>query len=166
MATKKVKTNAIRLLEAAKVPFEVLTYPVDESDLSGVTAAQKMGLDPDTVFKTLVLRGERTGILVCIIPVAQTVDLKALASACGDKKVEMVHMREIQGLTGYIRGGCSPVGMKKNYPTYLDSRALTHPAISVSGGARGVQLRLAPGALTGYLKCETGSFCLPGADCK
>ena len=113
MAEKPVVTNAMRLLKAAGIDFETREYEVDESDLSGVHAAEVLGLPPEQVFKTLVLRGEKQGILVCVLPVELEVDLKKLARAAGDKKVEMIHMKELLPLTGYIRGGCSPVGMKK-----------------------------------------------------
>lgn len=140
MADKPVVTNAMRLLKAAGIEFEVRTYEVDEKDLSGVSVAKKTGLNPEEVFKTLVLRGEKKGIMVCIVPVELEVDLKKLAQASGDKKVEMVPMKEILGLTGYIRGGCSPVGMKKKYPTYLDQTCLLCERIAVSAGMRGAQM--------------------------
>lgn len=140
MADKPVVTNAMRLLKAAGIEFEVRTYEVDEKDLSGVSVAKKTGLNPEEVFKTLVLRGEKKGIMVCIVPVELEVDLKKLAQASGDKKVEMVPMKEILGLTGYIRGGCSPVGMKMKYPTYMDQTCLLCERIAVSAGMRGAQM--------------------------
>ena len=111
------KTNAIRLVEQGQIPYREAHYPFDESDLSGLHAAEAIGLPPEQVFKTLVARGERTGIAVFCIPVCCELDLKKAARATGDKKVELVHVKELLSLTGYIRGGCSPVGMKKKYPT-------------------------------------------------
>ena len=154
MAEKPVVTNAMRLLKAAGIDFETREYEVDESDLSGVHAAEVLGLPPEQVFKTLVLRGEKQGILVCVLPVELDVDLKKLARAAGDKKVEMIHMKELLPLTGYIRGGCSPVGMKKEFPTYIDETAMLFDAIAVSGGMRGVQLIVNPDQLLGFVKGE------------
>ena len=138
------KTNAMRLLDAAGIRYEIKEYTYDESDLGGLHVAQQTGLDPDQVFKTLVARGDRTGILVCCIPVSCTLDLKKAASVSGNKKVEMTHVKERLGLTGYIRGGCSPVGMKKQYSTYIDETAILFDRIAVSGGARGLQILLSP----------------------
>ena len=131
-------TNAMRLLKQAGIEFETASYEVDESDLSGVHAAAAMGLDPARVFKTLVARGEKHGVCVFCIPVACELDLKKCAAAAGEKKVEMIHVRELQPLTGYIRGGCSPVGMKKKYRIY------------VSAGQRGLQMCVDPIALGNY----------------
>lgn len=142
-----LKTNAMRLLETAGCTYEHLEYEYDEGDLSGVHAAEAMGMDPDTVFKTLVVKGDRRGILVFCIPVAAELDLKKCAAVAGDKRVEMVHVKELLGLTGYIRGGCSPVGMKKKYPTYIDETAEIFDAICVSAGQRGHQIRLSPADL-------------------
>ena len=141
------KTNALRLVEAAKIPCRELTYDYDEKDLSGVHAAQAMGLPADQVFKTLVARGERTGINVFCIPVCRELDLKLAAKAAGDKNMELVPVKELLSLTGYIRGGCSPVGMKKRYPTFLDEHCLDFSEIAVSAGARGKQMLLSPRAL-------------------
>jgi len=149
-------TNAMRLLTQAGIPFETSEYPVDESDLSGVHAAEMLGVDADCVFKTLVVRGERKGISVFVIPVAEELDLKKCAAAMGDKKVEMIHVRELLGLTGYIRGGCSPVGMKKKYPTYIDEIATLFDRIYVSAGQRGQQLILSPEDLRAY---TSAAFC-------
>lgn len=146
-----VTTNAMRLLSQSGIPFETGEYEVDESDLSGVHAAQMLGVEPDQVFKTLVARGERTGIGVFCIPVAEELDLKKCAAAMGDKKVEMIHVRELLGLTGYVRGGCSPVGMKKKYPTWIDEIATLFDAIYVSAGMRGQQLILNPEDLRAYI---------------
>lgn len=150
MADKPIVTNAMRLLKAAGIAFDVMTYEVDESDLSGVSVARKTGVAPEEVFKTLVLKGERKGVMVCVLPVQLEVDLKKLAQACGDKKVEMVHMRDILALTGYIRGGCSPVGMKKKYATYIDETCTLCDKIAISAGLRGAQLYLKPQDLIDY----------------
>ena len=144
-------TNAMRLLKQAGIPFDTAEYAVDESDLSGVHAAQVLGIDPGCMFKTLVARGERKGLCVFCIPVAQELDLRKCAAVIGDKKVEMIHVKEMLGLTGYIRGGCSPVGMKKKYPTWIDETAILFDRIYVSAGLRGQQLILAPDDLLGYV---------------
>ena len=143
-------TNAMRLLTQAGIPFETSEYPVDESDLSGVHAAAMLGVDADCVFKTLVVRGERKGICVFVIPVAEELDMKKCASAMGDKKVEMIHVKELLGLTGYVRGGCSPIGMKKKYPTFIDEIATLFERIYVSAGLRGQQLIINPEDLRAY----------------
>lgn len=144
-------TNAMRLLKQAGIAFETASYEVDENDLSGVHAAQMLGTDPDCVFKTLVARGERKGLCVFCIPVAEELDLKKCAAAAGEKKIEMIHVRELPALTGYIRGGCSPIGMKKRYPTYIDETAQLFDRIYVSAGQRGVQLIVEPVALANYV---------------
>lgn len=134
----KTKTNVMRLLDAAKIPYEAKEYPVDENDLSGSHAADMLGVDHGSVFKTLVLKGERTGFLVCCIPVDGEVDLKKAAKAAGDKKVEMLPMKDLLATTGYIRGGCSPIGMKKKFPTFIDEAALKYETIAVSAGPEGI----------------------------
>ena len=143
-------TNAMRLLKQANIPFDTSEYAVDESDLSGVHAAEALGVDADCVFKTLVARGEKKGIFVFVIPVAEELDLKKCAAATGEKKVEMIHVKELLGLTGYIRGGCSPIGMKKKYPTFIDEIATLFDRIYVSAGMRGQQLILNPEDLRAY----------------
>ena len=137
-------TNAMRLLTQAGISFETSEYPVDESDLSGVHAAATLGVDADCVFKMLVVRGERRGVCVCVIPVAEELDLKKCAAAMGDKRAEMIHVKELLGLTGYVRGGCSPIGMKKKYPTFIDEIATLFDRIYVSAGLRGQQLIIDP----------------------
>lgn len=144
------KTNAMRLLDAAKISYRAMEYEYDENDLNGNHVAAATGMDPDQVFKTLVARGEKRGILVFCIPVSCTLDLKKAAKAAGDKKVEMTHMKELLPLTGYIRGGCSPIGMKKKYPTFMDETAILHDEIAVSGGQRGLQVVLRPEDLISY----------------
>ena len=148
MAKQKIeKTNAARLLDRAKIEYELIPYEVDENDLAATHVAEQLGEDIATVFKTLVLRGDRTGHLVCVVPGDHEVDLKAAARASGNKWVEMIAMKELLPTTGYIRGGCSPIGMKKRLPTYIDSSCLNHPAIYISAGVRGLQIRIAPSAL-------------------
>ena len=146
------KTNAIRLIEQAKIPYRTAEYDYDEKDLSGLHAAKAVGLPPEQVFKTLVARGAKQGILVFCIPVACTLDLKKAASAANEKSIEMVHMKELLMLTGYIRGGCSPVGMKKSYPTYIDETAELFDEIAVSAGARGQQIIVPPERLIEYVR--------------
>ena len=141
MATK---TNAVRLVEQAGIPCREQFYEFDESDLSGSHAAQAIGMPPEQVFKTLVARGEKTGINVFCIPVCCELNLKKAAKAAGDKNMELVAVKELLGLTGYIRGGCSPVGMKKKYPTFLDETCVLWEEIAVSAGARGHQMILPP----------------------
>lgn len=148
---KNTKTNVMRLLDAAKIKYEVKEYPVDENDLSGSHAADLLGVDHGSVFKTLVLKGERTGYLVCCIPVDGEVDLKKAAKAAGDKKVEMMPMKDLLSVTGYIRGGCSPIGMKKKFPTYLEPSAFEYEKIAVSAGQRGLQVLLSPKDLGDYV---------------
>lgn len=145
-------TNAMRLLKQAGIEFETSQYEVDESDLSGVHAAKMLGIDPDCMFKTLVARGDKKGLCVFCIPVAQELDLKKCAAAVGEKKVEMIHVKELLGLTGYVRGGCSPVGMKKKYPTVIDETAQLFDRIYVSAGQRGVQMIVNPEELATF--CE------------
>ena len=138
------KTNAIRLLEQAGIDYEARMYPVDESDLSGTHAAEVLGLPAGQVFKTLVLRGAKTGYFVCCIPVDQEVDLKKAAKAVGDKKAEMLPMKDLLPVTGYLRGVCSPVGMKKKFPTFFDASAQKWERISVSAGTRGEMVLVEP----------------------
>ena len=141
------KTNAARLLDKLKIAYEIREYPVDESDLSAASVARKVGLSPGQVFRTLVARGDKTGVIMGIVSGEAEIDLKALAAASGNKKVEMVHLNEVLPLTGYIRGGVSPLGAKKNYPVYLDRAALNQPIISISAGLRGLQIFLRPADL-------------------
>ena len=138
------KTNAARILDAASIRYELREYEVDEDDLSAPRVAEKIGMPPEQVFKTLVARGDRNGVLMACIPANTELDLKALAAASGNKKVELVAVKEVLPLTGYIRGGVSPVGVRKPYPFYLDETAILFDVISVSAGIRGCQLVLAP----------------------
>ena len=149
-----VKTNAMRLLTQAGINYEVIEYEVDEENLAGVHVAEQTGLPAEQVFKTLVARGEKRGCLVFCIPVAEELDLKKAAQAVGDKKIELVHVKELLGLTGYVRGGCSPVGMKKRFPTYFDETAILFDRIAVSAGVRGAQLRLSRKELGDYVGAQ------------
>lgn len=142
-----VKTNAVRLVESARIPCREAFYEYDEQDLSGNHAADAIGMPREQVFKTLVARGEKTGINVFCIPVCCALDLKKAARAAGDKNMEMVAVKDLLALTGYIRGGCSPVGMKKKYPTFFDETCILWDEIAVSAGARGHQLIVNPEAL-------------------
>ena len=149
------KTNAIRLLEQAGIDYEARMYPVDESDLSGTHAAEVLGLPAGQVFKTLVLRGAKTGYFVCCIPVDQEVDLKKAAKAVGDKKAEMLPMKDLLPVTGYLRGGCSPVGMKKAFPTVFDESVNNVPTVMVSAGKIGFQIECAPADLIKLTRAAT-----------
>lgn len=148
------KTNAVRIVQQAGLPCREGFYEFDEKDLSGLHAAQALGLPPEQVFKTLVARGEKTGINVFCIPVCCELDLKKAAKAAGDKNMELVAVKELLGLTGYIRGGCSPVGMKKKYPTYLDETCILWEEIAVSAGARGHQMMVPPESLAALVDAE------------
>ncbi len=148
------KTNAMRMLDAAGIDYDWKEYEYDENDLSGMHVAEAVGMPPEQVFKTLVVRGERRGILVCCVPVDREVDLKALAQAAGDKRCDMLPLRELLDITGYLRGGCSPVGMKKRYPTYLDETAVLYDRIAVSAGIRGCQMLVDPERLADYIGGE------------
>jgi len=148
------KTNAVRLVQQAKIPCREAFYEFDESDLNGMHAAHAIGFPPEQVFKTLVARGPRTGINVFCIPVCCELDLKKAAYAASDKSMELVSVKELLGLTGYIRGGCSPVGMKKKYPTYFDETCQLFNEIAVSAGERGHQMILPPDALISLTNAE------------
>ena len=153
-----VKTNAMRLLTAAKIPFTVKEYPVDENDLSGTHVADSIGADYDTVYKTLVLKGDKTGYLVCCIPVDAELDLKKVAKAAKDQKVDMIPMKDLLGLTGYVRGGCSPIGMKKKFPTYIEETAVLYDEIAVSAGVRGAQIIINPEKLREFTDAQFASL--------
>ncbi len=146
------KTNAMRMLEAAGIKFSVAEYEVDESDLSGIHVARQLNQPPQQVFKTLVLKGEKNGYVVCCIPVNEELDLKKAARAFKDKKVEMIPMKDLLSVTGYIRGGCSPVGMKKKFPTLIDETAVLFDEIAVSAGVRGAQIIINPDVLCEFVQ--------------
>ena len=141
---KPNKTNVARLLDKAKVSYELIPYDVDENDLSAIHVAASLGEDINCVFKTLVLHGDKSGYFVCVIPGEHEVDLKKAAKLSGNKKCDLIPMKELLPLTGYIRGGCSPIGMKKHFPTYIHSTCMDFPFIYVSAGQRGLQIKLAP----------------------
>lgn len=164
---KNPKTNAMRILDQAGISYNATEYEYDESDLSGVHAAEVLGLPPEEIFKTLVARAQKKssgggaassdpGIFVFVIPVAETLDLKKAAKVAGQKKIEMVHVREIEGLTGYIRGGCSPIGMKRQYRTFVDISAKDLDMIYVSAGRRGLQIRI---GVEDLLRITSGETC-------
>jgi len=145
------KTNAARLLDAAGINYELIPYEVDENNLDAGHVAAQLGEDLDCVFKTLVLRGDRTGLFVCVVPGSTEVDLKVAAKISGNKNCEMIHVKELLPLTGYIRGGCSPIGMKKPYPTFIHESATLYDYIYVSAGVRGLQIRIAPADLISFV---------------
>ena len=153
----KNKTNAMRRLDAAKIAYEVMEYEVDENDLSGKHIADEIGLAHEIVFKTLVAKGDKTGFVVFCIPVDEEIDLKLAARETGNKRIEMLAVKELVPTTGYIRGGCSPIGMKKKFPTFLDESALLHEKITVSAGVRGAQLLLSVKQLLPFLQAK----CVP-----
>ena len=157
MAKKIEKTNAARLLDKAGVPYKLIPYEFDENDLAAQHVADSLGQDIARVFKTLVLHGDRTGHVVCVVPGNAEVDLKALAKASGNKKVEMIPMKDLLSVTGYIRGGCSPVGMKKRFPTYFHTTAIDFDTIYVSAGVRGLQIEIAPADLIGFVGATVAS---------
>ena len=146
------KTNAARLLDRAKIAYELIPYRVDEEHLAATHVAEQLGEDIACVFKTLVLKGDRTGYFVCVVPGDHEVDLKAAAKVSGNKKVDLIPMKELLPVTGYIRGGCSPIGMKKAFPTYIHASASEHPFIYISAGVRGLHLKLAPADLAAYVR--------------
>ena len=152
MGTKNNKTNAARLLDRAGIRYELIPYEVDENDLAAAHVAEQLGEDIAQVFKTLVLRGDRTGILVCVVPGNAEVNLKLAAKASGNKSVEMLPMKELLSTTGYIRGGCSPIGMKKEFPTYIDESCRNFSRIYVSAGVRGLQIHIDPAELARFVK--------------
>ncbi|MBR0362379.1 MAG: Cys-tRNA(Pro) deacylase [Alistipes sp.] len=151
MAKKIEKTNAARLLDRAKIAYELVPYTVDEDNLAATHVAEELGEDIATVFKTLVLRGDRAGLFVCVIPGDKEVDLKAAARVSGNKKADLIPMKELLPTTGYIRGGCSPIGMKKPLPTFIHSTCLDHERIYISAGVRGLQIAIAPADLVAYV---------------
>lgn len=146
------KTNAARLLDRQKITYELIPYEVDESDLAATHVAEQLGEDIAQVFKTLVLRGDRTGVFVCVIPGDKEVDLKVAARVSGNKKAEMLAMKELLPVTGYIRGGCSPIGMKKSYPTFIHDSCTGFDHIYISAGVRGLQIKIAPIDLISFLQ--------------
>ena len=151
MAKKTEKTNAARLLDKAGIQYRLIPYEFDENDLAAQHVADSLGQDIAREFKTLVLHGDKTGHIVCVVPGNGEVDLKALAKTSGNKKVEMIAMKDLLSTTGYIRGGCSPIGMKKKFPTFVHSTAIDFETIYVSAGVRGLQLEIDPKDLISYI---------------
>ena len=152
------KTNAARLLDRAGIKYSLIPYSVDENDLAATHVAESLGEPIERVFKTLVLKGDKSGYVVCVVPGDKEVDLKSLAKSSGNKKVEMIPMKELLPVTGYIRGGCSPVGMKKKFPTYIDSSASQFETIFVSAGVRGLQIEVSPADLVSFTSAVLGEF--------
>lgn len=157
MATKINKTNVARLLDKVGIPYELIPYEVDENNLAAIHVAEQLHEDIQCVFKTLVLHGDQTGYFVCVIPGDREVDLKLAAKVSGNKKADLIPMKELLPVTGYIRGGCSPIGMKKNFPTFIHDTCLHFPHIFISAGIRGLQIKIAPDTLIRYtsaLPCQ------------
>lgn len=152
------KTNPMRMLEQEGISYDTASYTVDENDLSGLHAAKMLGTGPDRVFKTLVAKGEKRGYLVFCIPVAEELDLKKAARAAGDKRVELLPLKELLPVTGYMRGGCSPIGMKKHFPTYIEETAALFDSIYISAGKRGVQLIVSTEALMRFLPAQAADL--------
>jgi Cys-tRNA(Pro)/Cys-tRNA(Cys) deacylase len=158
----EAKTNAMRMLDRGKVPYHMYTYDHSDGKIDGVSVAAKVGQDPDKVFKTLVTKGSSGGYFVFVLPVALELDLKKAARAVGEKSVAMIRVDEINRVTGYIRGGCSPVGMKKQYPTVFDRRVEDLPAVVVSGGRIGTQIEVEPAALLRLVGAATADITMEG----
>ncbi len=154
MAKKIEKTNAARLLDRAKIKYELVPYTVDEDNLAATHVAEELGEDIATVFKTLVLRGDRTGHFVCVIPGDKEVDLKAAAKVLGNKRADLIPMKELLPTTGYIRGGCTPIGMKKPFPTFIHSTCLNYDTIYISAGVRGLQIAINPQDLINFISAS------------
>lgn len=157
MATQ-TKTNATRMLESAGIPFSTQEYQVDESDLSGMHIAEQLNIPPEQIFKTLVLKGEKKGFFVCCIPVCNELDLKKTAKAFGDKKCDLIPVKDLKDLTGYIRGGCTPVGMKKKFPTFFDETVELFDKIYLSAGMRGMQMIVDPNLLLPFVEATTADL--------
>lgn len=151
---KLIKTNAMRALDVAEIEYDTSCYDVDESDLSGVHAAKSLGIEPEIMFKTLVTKSDKSETRVFLIPVAEELDLKKCAVASNDKRVELIPVKELLPLTGYVRGGCSPIGMKKKFPTFIDETAILFDKIYVSAGMRGVQIIINPNELKDFVKAK------------
>lgn len=151
MAKKLEKTNAARLLDRAKIAYELVPYTVDENDLSAIKVAASLGQPIERVYKTLVLKGDRNGHFVCIIQGDKEVNLKAAAKVSGNKSAEMIPMKELLPTTGYIRGGCTPIGMKKRFPTFIDATCTAFDYIYISAGVRGLQLKIDPKSLIEFV---------------
>lgn len=156
-----MKTNAMRMLERAGISYETRTYEVDESDLRAETVARKIGLEPEQVFKSIVARGDRTGVLLALAPAGSAIDPRLLAAASGDKRVDVVALKEVLELTGYVRGAVTPVGLKRPYPVYIDETVELWPVVSISGGQRGIQILIAPADLVAVTSASLGDIARP-----
>ncbi len=154
----QTKTNATRLLESAGDAFQTIEYEVDESDLSGMHIANQLHKEPEGIFKTLVMKGEKNGYFVCCLPVCDELDLKKVAKAFGDKKVDLIPMKNLKDLTGYIRGGCSPIGMKKKFPTLIDETVILFDEIYINAGMRGMMISIEPNALIQFVEAKTADL--------
>ena len=161
MAKKIDKTNAARMLDRAKISYELIPYTVDEDNLAATHVAEELGEDIATVFKTLVLRGDRTGLFVCVVPGDHEVDLKAAARVSSNKKADLIAMKELLPTTGYIRGGCSPIGMKRPLPTFIHATCMEHNKIYISAGVRGLQIAISPADLIAYTGAEVTEISHP-----
>lgn len=155
---KKFKTNALRMLDKVKIPYSIKEYEYDEEHLDGRHVASQVDMDPNTIFKTLVLHDHHNEHLVCCVPVLEEIDLKKLAKLAGRKSVEMIHQKDLLSVTGYIRGGCSPVGMKKQFPTYIDESILIVDEVAFSAGKRGYQMIVNVQQILTYLNVEVGDI--------
>ena len=155
---KKFKTNALRMLDKAKIPYSIKEYEYDEEHLDGRHVASQLDMDPNAIFKTLVLHDHHNEHLVCCVPVLEEIDLKKLAKLAGRKSVEMIHQKDLLSVTGYIRGGCSPVGMKKQFPTYIDESILKVDEVAFSAGKRGYQMIVNVQQILTYLNVEVGDI--------
>ena len=154
----KGKTNAMRQLDKAGIEYTTMEYEVDEKDLSGIHVAAQLGQAVEQVFKTLVLHGDKTGFLVCCIPVAEELDLKKVARVSGNKHTEMIPMKDLLAVTGYVRGGCSPIGMKKAFPTWIDETCILYEQIAISAGIRGAQIIIEPQTLIDFVQAQTADL--------
>ena len=155
---KKFKTNALRMLDKAKIPNSIKEYEYDEEHLDGRHVASQVDMDPNAIFKTLVLHDHHNEHLVCCVPVLEEIDLKKLAKLAGRKSVEMIHLKDLLSVTGYMRGGCSPVGMKKQFPTYIDESILKVDEVAFSAGKRGYQMIVNVQQILTYLNVEVGDI--------
>jgi Cys-tRNA(Pro)/Cys-tRNA(Cys) deacylase len=158
MAKKIEKTNAARLLDRAKIAYELVPYQVDENNLAATHVAESLGEPIERVYKTLVLSGDRNGYFVCVVQGDKEVNLKAAAKVSGNKSAEMIPMKELLPTTGYIRGGCTPIGMKKRFPTFIDSTVLQYDHIFISAGVRGLQLKINPTELISYIEAQVADI--------
>ena len=152
------KTNVMRILDQAGIPYQTAGYEADENDLSGAHAAEELGVDPDIMYKTLVAKGEKRGYLVFCVPVLEELDLKKAAQAAGDKKIELLPLKELLPVTGYLRGGCSPIGMKKQFPTYIEETCLLYDQVYFSAGKRGRQIVLSPNDMLSLIGAQTADL--------